>query len=211
MNRFTVAVLLLFFISLPAFCQESDTVYTIQNSDSTFQVSDSIYQVMRDSIYRIGEGDFPVTDTMLVEAIEPKSPTRALMYALVLPGLGQAYNGKYYKMPIVWGALGAVGYAIVFNTKGYKEATYNYHLEPSDDNERWIQLWKRNMELSYIAAIVVYGLQILDAYVDANLHSWDVNDNLSMGISPSLQPMMAPSSLSGYSGGLTCSFKIKGR
>lgn len=67
------------------------------------------------------------------------------------------------------------------------------------------------MELSYIVGIAVYGLQILDAYVDANLSSWDVNDNLSMGISPSLQPMMAPSSKSGYSAGLTCSLKIRGR
>ena len=67
------------------------------------------------------------------------------------------------------------------------------------------------MELSYIVGILVYGLQILDAYVDANMSSWDVNDNLSMRISPSIQPMMPPASLSGISGGLTCSFKIKGR
>ncbi|MEA3462407.1 MAG: DUF5683 domain-containing protein, partial [Bacteroidota bacterium] len=133
------------------------------------------------------------------------------MFALVLPGLGQAYNGKHWKIPIVWGALGAVGYAVVFNTNGYQNATYRYLEEPSDDNERWIQLWKRNMELSYIVGILVYGLQILDAYVDANLYTWDVNENLSMRISPSLQPLMTPANLNGYSGGLTCSFKIKGR
>jgi hypothetical protein len=88
---------------------------------------------------------------------------------------------------------------------------YNYILDESDDNERIVRGWKRNMELSYIVTILVYGLQLLDAYVDANLHSWDVNDNLSLGISPSLQPMMSHTSLTGLSGGLTCSLKIRGR
>ncbi len=196
MNRFTVAVLLLFFVALPAFSQESDTVIAVMDTDS---------------IFRFGEGDFPVTDILLVPPLKVKSPTRALMLALVLPGLGQAYNEKYYKIPIVWAALGGVGFAIVYNTRQYEQATLDYILDESDLNKRKLEYQKRNMELSYIAAIAVYGLQILDAYVDAHLYSWDVNDNLSLGISPSLQPMMAPTGLTGYSGGLTCSFKIKGR
>ena len=205
MNRFSIAVLLLFFIVIPALSQESDTVHTILESDTIFAIQNS------DSIYRIGEENFLVADTLLVEARKPKSPTRALMYALVLPGLGQAYNRKYYKIPIVWAALGGVTYAIVYNTGMYEEATINYILDESSDNERILKGWKRNMELSYIVAFLVYGLQVLDAYVDANLYSWDVNDNLSLGISPSLQPMMTHTSLTGYSGGLTCSFKIRGR
>ncbi|MCD4709361.1 MAG: hypothetical protein K8R52_00815 [Bacteroidales bacterium] len=200
MNRFTVAVLLLFFMALPAFSQESDTV---QKSDTVYAIQNS------DSIYRFGQGDLLITDTLLSQPLKIKSPTRALMYALVLPGLGQAYNEKYYKMPIVWAALGGAGYAIVYNTKVYRQATIEF-LE-GDLDERYLPIYRRNMELSYIAAIAIYGLQILDAYVDAHLYSWDVNDNLSLGISPSLQPMMAPSSVTGYSGGLTCSFKIRGR
>ena len=210
MNRFNVAVLL-FLMSLQAFCQEGDTVRANVESDTlqTFQYYDSIFQVQESPL--LVADSLLVPDTAQVEARIPKSPTRALMYALVLPGLGQAYNGKYYKMPIVWAALGGAGYAIVFNTGKYEEATLNFMLDESDDNERILKGWKRNMELSYIVAILVYGLQILDAYVDANLYSWDVNDNLSMGISPSLQPMMSHTSLTGYSGGLTCSFKIRGR
>ncbi len=203
MSRFTVAILL-FIIALPAFSQESDTVHAIQKYDT-------IYEASSDSIYQLGEGILPPVETEVVEVKKPKDPTKALMFALVLPGLGQAYNGKYWKMPIVWGALGGAGYAIVFNTNQYRNATIDYLEAPSEIGEDIIQYWKRNMELSYIAAILVYGLQILDAYVDANMSTWDVNDNLSMGISPSIQPMMSPSSLSGLSGGLTCSFKIKGR
>ena len=164
-----------------------------------------------DTIYQFGDEDLLVTDTLLAQPLKTKSPTRAIMYALALPGLGQAYNEKYYKMPIVWAAIGGAGYAIVYNTNQYKDAILNYKEDESTINERYLEYHRRNMELSYIAMIAVYALQVLDAYVDAHLYSWDVNDNLSMGISPSLQPMMAPTSLTGFSGGLTCSLKIRGR
>ena len=205
MNRFSVALLLLFYMVIPALSQESDTLRAIQQKDTINAIQTS------DSIYGIGEENFLLPDTLQVEAREVKSPNKALMFALVLPGLGQAYNGKYWKMPIVWASLGVAGYAIVYNTGNYEQATINFINDESQDNERILNGWKRNMELSYIVAILIYGLQVLDAYVDANLSSWDVNDNLSMGISPSLQPMMTHTSLTGYSGGLTCSFKIRGR
>jgi hypothetical protein len=209
MNRFSVAVLLII-LTLPAFSQESDTVHAIHNADtlSSIQTYDSIYQftesgfLSADTVYE--------ADSLQLEVREPKSPTRALLYAMVLPGLGQAYNGKYWKIPIVWGALGVSAYAIHFNTQNYEAAVRDFLLNESDD-DRIVRGWRRNMELSYIVTILIYGLQMLDAYVDANMYTWDVNDNLSMGISPSLQPMMSHTSLSGYSGGLTCSFKIRGR
>jgi hypothetical protein len=137
------------------------------------------------------------------------SPSRALMLALVLPGLGQAYNQKYWKMPVVWLALGGAGYAISYNTRQYRLSSQEYANNPDDTNERYLQFWRRNMELSYIAALGVYALEVLDAYVDAQLYSWDVNDNLSMGVSPSLQPLMSPASLTGQAYGLTCTFKLK--
>ena len=196
MNRFTLTVLFTFFLSFQVFCQEKDTVLTDISTDSTF-----LYV----------EGDIQEIDTSAVtEPQKVKSPTKALMFAIVLPGLGQAYNEKYYKIPIVWAALGAAGYAIVYNTRQYEEYSIQYITDKSFD-ERYLKFSRRNMELSYIVAFMVYGLQILDAYVDANLYSWDVNNNLSMGISPSLQPIMVPDSRIGYSGGLTCSFKIRGR
>lgn len=196
MNKITVTVLLVYILSIQAFSQERDTVITKISTDST---------------YLLLEGQVGAADTLVKEPQKVKSPTKALMFAMVLPGLGQAYNEKFYKIPIVWAALGAGGYAIVYNTRMYKQASINYIQDKSTINERYLQFSRRNMELSYIVTILVYGLQILDAYVDANLYTWDVNDNLSMGISPSLQPLMVPDSFTGYSGGLTCSFKIRGR
>ena len=204
MNKF-LGTVFLFMFTLPAFCQESDTVFVLQEQDSIPALQNL------DTIFQVGEEALLQADTLLVEARKPKSPTRALMYALVLPGMGQAYNGKYWKIPIVWGAMGAAGYAVYFNSDMYRQAMLNYIEDESDNNERIVRGWKRNMELSYIVCVLVYGLQVLDAYVDANLSNWDVNNNLSLGISPSVQPLMSHTSLTGLSGGLTCSIKIRGR
>ncbi len=62
-------------------------------------------------------------DTAWAEPDFSHSASKALMYALVLPGLGQAYNQKYWKMPIVWLALGGAGYAISYNSKNYQLAS----------------------------------------------------------------------------------------
>ncbi len=180
---------------------ESDTLYNIYGTDTVTHYRSGV---------RVDAGaTFVEADTALVEAERVHSPTKAIMYALVLPGLGQGYNRKYYKIPIVLAAIGGAGYAISYTSKQYEFYTKEYANNPEDLTERYLRYWRRNMELSYIAMIAVYALQVVDAYVDAQLYSWDVNEDLSMRISPSLQPLMVPGSLTGQSFGLTCSFKLK--
>ncbi len=203
MNRFIQTILFVFLAASTAFSQERDSMAVDQDS--------MVYQEF-DSIYNSMEYDSLRADSLaVVEDPEVKSPSKALMFSLVLPGLGQAYNHKYWKMPIVWGAMGVAGYAIVYNTRAYRGAISDYAQNPDDTNQRYLEFWRKNMELSYIAMLAVYALQVLDAYVDALLYSWDVNDDLSLRVSPSLQPLMAPTSLTGQSFGLTCSFNIRGR
>lgn len=137
------------------------------------------------------------------------SPTKAIMFALVLPGLGQAYNSKYYKIPIVYGALGAVGYAIHFNSTNYKQASLDYAMDASDLNERYLRAWRRNLELSYIGLIAVYALQVIDAYVDANLYAWDVSKDLSFRIQPDISPFFLPGNAPVTTYGLSCSLRFK--
>ncbi len=226
MNRFIQTILVVFFVSSTAFCQERDSVDVAQDSmdvaqDSIYKFADidSIYSAMDPEMYAIRQlsADSLLADSLLADSIamaappKVKSAAKALMYALVLPGLGQGYNGKYWKMPIVWGAMGVAGWAIIYNTNEYKGAIEDYAQLPDDTNQRYLEWWRRNMELSYIGMIAVYALQVVDAYVDAQLYSWDVNDNLSLRVSPSLQPLLAPTSLTGLSYGLTCSFNIRGR
>jgi hypothetical protein len=204
MSRFFPAVLILFCVVLPAPGQEPDSLS--MTLDSIYNRGNEVI-FHADSLYT----DSLLTDTLSIELDLTHSPMKATLYALVLPGMGQAYNKKYWKMPIVWAGLGGVGYAIYFNTNKYNEAKYEFGLEPSDQNQRALKYWRRYMELSYIGLIVVYTLQVLDAYVDAQLYSWNVNENLSMGVHPSLQPIMHPSSLTGQAVGLTCSLTIRGR
>jgi hypothetical protein len=151
-------------------------------------------------------------DTLVVAQPDfSHSPTKAIMFALVLPGLGQAYNEKYYKMPIVWAALGVAGYAITYNTKKYRESSQEYAQVPDDTNERYLRFWRRNMELSYIGMLLAYALQVVDAYVDAELYSWDVSEDLSLRVAPSMQPLMTPASITGHAFGITCSIDLKRR
>ncbi|TFH27092.1 MAG: hypothetical protein E4H10_05030 [Bacteroidia bacterium] len=209
MNKFFPAVLILFCLVFPAKGQEPDI---------DPMVLDSIYKLVDEDIFHADSLyidklyiDSLIADSLLNVLDYSHSPLKATLYALVLPGLGQAYNKKYWKMPIVWAGLGGVVYAVSFNTKKYQQATYDFAEDPSDQNQYALKYWRRYMELSYIGLVVVYAFQVLDAYVDAHLHNWNVNDNLSMGVAPSLQPLMHPSSLTGQSVGITCTLNIRGR
>jgi hypothetical protein len=203
MNRTLQALLTIFLFSQSMYGQGTDSLAAPADTLTVIEVADTIPLFV--------SGNILAEDTLMSEMDKEHSPSKAIMYALVLPGLGQGYNQKYYKIPIVWAAIGGAVYAINYNTRKYRDAAYEYALLPDDNNERILRGWRRYMELSYIALTIVYALQVVDAYVDAQLYSWDVNENLSMRVAPSLQPLMAPHSMTGQSYGFTCSFNLKGR
>jgi hypothetical protein len=206
MNTTLHAALILLSLTQTLMGQEPGRQGDGRSSDTLGVIGES------DTIPLFISGNMSVADSLLVPLEEEAhSASKAIMFALVLPGLGQGYNRKYFKIPIVWAALGGAGYAIVYNTGKYRDSAYDYALLPDDTNERYLRFWRRTMELSYIALTLVYALQVVDAYVDAQLYYWDVNENLSMRVAPSLQPLMVPTSLTGQSYGLTCSFNLKGR
>lgn len=133
------------------------------------------------------------------------SPKRATYMSLV-PGLGQIYNKKYWKLPIVYAGFGATGYFAFWNRGEYKKYNTAYIcLDQNGDEctnplaekydidqlETLRDYYQRNMELSFILMGVWYVLQILDATVDAHLYYWNVDDNLSVRIDPLIQqPIM---------------------
>jgi hypothetical protein len=134
------------------------------------------------------------------------SPKRAMYYSLALPGLGQAYNDKYLKIPIVYGALGGVGYWAYLNRLGYLASSEDYTNDPNSTNERYLRIWRRRLEMSIIAFAGVYALQVLDAYVDAYLFHWDVNPDLSVRMEPTFGPVFTPSGSAVANYGLSCRF-----
>jgi len=125
--------------------------------------------------------------------IDPLVPARAAFYSAVLPGLGQAYNKKYWKIPVVYGGMGLSMYYYSFNNKKYHEYRDAYRnrlagkpvegiLQPLD-NERLIagqRFHQRNRDLSLLLTVGIYILNIVDANVDAHLMQFNVNENLSL-------------------------------
>lgn len=121
------------------------------------------------------------------------APARAAFYSAVLPGLGQAYNKKYWKIPVVYAGIAAGIYFYQRNTKDYNRFrnAYKRRLAGYQDDEfqgvsdaRLRDAQKtagRNRDVSLAMAIGVYLLNILDANVDAHLLRYNLNENLSFG------------------------------
>ena len=151
--------------------------------------------------------------TTIAPLWQPNS-TKALLWAL-LPGGGQIYNRKYWKLPIVWGALTACYYAISWNNRQYRDYHEAYRDIMSADpatNTAWLAFapagakaedyaqysslrstlkrgndyYRRYRDLSIVATVLVYGLSLLDAYVDAELYTFDISPDLSLRLSPEI-------------------------
>ena len=203
MSRFNVAVLL-FMLTLPAFSQESDTLSVIQNSDTLSSIQNY------DSIYQFTESGFLHSDTLpepdslqVVEVRKPKSPSRALLYAMVLPGLGQAYNKKYWKIPIIYAGFGTLIYFVNLNDNEYKLYRNAYYHSLLDDGSEPVNeyetlyttqtlldyknYYRRNRDLTYILAAFLYILNIVDATVDAHLFDYEMTDDLSLNVQPTIK------------------------
>ena len=138
-------------------------------------------------------------DTLKSNDIDPLTPAKAAFYSAILPGLGQAYNKKYWKIPLVYGALGTSIYFYVDNNKKYHtyRDEYKRRLEGYErseefnrlDNNRLIaaqKFYQRNRDLSALVTLAFYALNILDANVDAALIQFNVDENLS--VRPVLYP-----------------------
>ena len=139
------------------------------------------------------------------------NPKRAMWLALVLPGAGQIYNRKYWKLPIVYGGFVGCIYAMQWNNQmfhDYSQAyidimdddpntqSYNQFLHlgnkiTPENEERYKNLFKRRKDyyrryrdLSFFCLIGVYALSVIDAYVDASLSQFDISKDLSMRVAP---------------------------
>ena len=130
--------------------------------------------------------------------IDPLSPARAAFYSAVIPGLGQARNKKYWKIPIVYGAIGTGIYFYLDNNKVFKryrnaykrrlagftdDEFYGLNSTPILSNEALIraqETLRRNKELSLLITIGLYALNIIDANVDAHLLQYNMDTNLAV-------------------------------
>ena len=164
-----------------------------------------------DSIAPSRLSDYEVSEAREVE-FNP-DPTRAVWMSALFPGLGQVYNRRYWKIPIVIGAYMGLGYATSWNngmltdyTRAYRDLmdsdpntnSYMNFFPPttqeSDIDRTWLtnimqsrkNFYRRNRDLCIIAMVGVYLVAMVDAYVDASLSHFDISPDLSMDVSPVL-------------------------
>ncbi|MDO8951102.1 MAG: DUF5683 domain-containing protein, partial [Draconibacterium sp.] len=150
-----------------------------------------------------------------VDAEKIHSPKKATIYSAILPGLGQAYNKKYWKIPIIYAGFGTIGYFIGWNNGFYStykiaysdltdgnpdtdsyldlEATKYYDLDNSTDFNNFksglskqSEYYRRNRVLLIISMVGFYGLNLIDASVDAHLFDFDISEDLTLNWQPAV-------------------------
>lgn len=127
----------------------------------------------------------------------PLSPSKAAFYSAIFPGMGQIYNKKYWKAPIVWGALAMPTYYYQINNSDYKRYRRAYKLRKNglqdeftlDDGSTSVSLetletaqkqLRENRDMSLLSGVIIYVLQIVEASVNAHLLQFNTDDNLSL-------------------------------
>lgn len=169
-----------------------------------------------------------------VKTFKPSSK-KAIMYSAIFPGLGQIYNGKYWKLPILYGGFVGLSYAITWNNSHYQDYfgaykdilddnpnTNSWHnfvpygQDPKNIDKNWFtgvlkdrkNYFRYYRDLSVIIGVALYGLGIVDAYVDAQLFEFDVSPDLSLKIEPVLMQRNSSNNFIADSFGFKCSFSF---
>jgi hypothetical protein len=185
-------------------------------------IGSSLTAAGQDSLYSELDSDtvFLKSDTIpLTSYATQYDPRKALLFAAVLPGLGQIYNKKYWKLPLVYGGFIGFGYGVHFYHTGYKDlknglfelletgsetiVVRGYELT-EDELRRYIDKYRRERDFFIILTAGMYLLQMVDAHVDAHLKEFDLNPNLQV----SVQPMMNSDLLTGRTTGFSLIFKF---
>ena len=166
----SIAVFLILFLSSNLFSQKDSTNVEKTKSKEKLFVQEGIYK--------------------------PLAPAKAAFYSAILPGMGQIYNRKYWKAPIVWGALAAPTYFYLTNNSEYKRFRTAYKLRKSGFQDEFTddlgnvevsletletaqEQLRENRDLSLMWGVILYVLQIVEASVNAHLLQFNTDDNLS--------------------------------
>lgn len=208
----TVALLMLFVSNVNG--QESDK--GLEFIKSTSIENDTLFLDSNDIVMEIDTSDIEVIVVDSSKVFLP-DPTKAVWYSALMPGAGQIYNRKYWKLPILVGGFMGLAYGISFNNRyftdysnAYRDAysndpnansyinflpySYRDNKEWIEKNKEWIRsslkskkdYYRRNRDLCVVGMLAVYGLAMIDAYVDAQLYTFDISPDVSMRLSPAV-------------------------
>jgi hypothetical protein len=149
------------------------------------------------------------SDSAIAKKKQPEifNPRKATIRSAILPGWGQIYNKKYWKLPLVWGALGTTAGVYFYNVGTYRKLRQAYIYATDDDQSNNVLIdprfsnlspgairsyrdaFRQNIDYSVLFFILFWGLNVVDATVDAHLKAFNVNDDLSLYIKPGYSEM----------------------
>lgn len=179
------------------------------------------------NLYLAGAGAFyiaSVVDALLVYNKNDHSPATATILSAVLPGAGQIYNKKYYKVPVIYMGISTLCFLVDWNNRGYVRMKRAIRINNDGDEntidefngartvdelELYRNLYRKNRDLAAAGLIGFYLLNIIDANVDAHFYDWNVNDDLSLHIEPTIiNNNFVPSEYNRPALGLYCTFNF---
>ena len=183
---YSISFFLFLLSSSAAIGQELDSIPTSSIADSLLVTADSLETAKEEKAWPV--------------------PKKAALWSII-PGGGQVYNKRWWKLPIVYGAMGGLVYAISYNQGIYRrmrdaldlkrmDMEHEFSGTPIDNEQSLLSLrdqYDKNTQLSYIGLTFVYLLQSMEAYVDAHLRNFDIDEDLSMELKlkPSAEMNMA--------------------
>jgi hypothetical protein len=140
----------------------------------------------------------------------PKNPRKATILSAVLPGAGQVYNGKAWKVPLLYAGFMTDIYFIGYNNKRYQTFITALNAFDEGDNSQFpslnrdalvrnVDFWRQNRDLTILLMFGIYALNIIDANVDAHLSGFDISDDLALKIEPNIEAFTASTNLVGLS------------
>lgn len=203
------------FSLIPSFSNGQDTIPPVKKDTVAVLLPDSGSAQPLDTVLTIVRDDVSKTDSISTQPLAANSTPadtsakkihsvrKATVLSAILPGAGQVYNKRIWKVPIIYGAFGGLIYLVQFNNNRFREfenaLLTRYDNDPAtvdkyqdiytEDNLKSLsEYYRRNRDLSVIGISLVYVLNIIDAHVDAHLFSFNVDDNLSINWSPVIQP-----------------------
>jgi hypothetical protein len=164
-------------------------------------------------------GSLPPSNNKYDSAQAAHSPKKAAIRSALVPGLGQIYNKKYWKLPIVYGALGASGAVFVYNLTNYRDTRFAYRVKynmrvnrtdsllfnsiksnlqplPEESLRYYRDQFRRDIDYSVLFFLLLWGLNVVDASVDAHLKTFDVGPDLSFQLKAGYSEMAQTNGLS---------------
>jgi hypothetical protein len=134
----------------------------------------------------------------------PKDPKKATILSAILPGAGQVYNGKTWKVPILYAGILTDVYFIQYNHKRYERfRDALFALDKGEPNQfpslnraalvRNVDYWRQNRDLTLLLMLGIYALNLVDANVDAHLSGFDISEDLTLKIAPQIGTLSASS------------------